>query len=110
VGIADNPPGIALLYGAGLTGVLAIAHRWRSPSKFGYLLAAAIVGFFVTALVHNFAEVGAESLTHLPLLAFLLTAVSIVGFFTAVIVCPAAGLVGLVGWAATVGRKPTQTT
>lgn len=108
VGIADNPPGIVLLYGAGLTGVLAIAHRWRSPDKFGYLLAAAIVGFFVMAIAHNFAEVGAEQVTHLPVLAFLLTAVSVIGFLAAVIVCPAAGVVGLVGWVATLGRKDQQ--
>ncbi len=110
VGIADNLPGITLLYGAGMTGVLAVAHRWRSPDKFVYLLIAAIVGFFVTAVAHNFAEVGAERIAHLPVLAFLLTTVSVTGFFAAVIVCPAAGVVGLVGWMATMGRKPQGTT
>jgi hypothetical protein len=109
VGISDNPPGIVLLYGAGMTAVLTLAHGWRSPEKFGYLLLGSILGFFVMAVIHNFAEVGAERISHLPVLAFLLTVVSVVGFFAAVIVCPAAGVVGFLGWVATVVRKSPST-
>jgi hypothetical protein len=38
VGFSDNPPGIALLYAAGVTLVLAGTHHWRSPRRFGLLL------------------------------------------------------------------------
>jgi hypothetical protein len=110
VGISDNPPGIALLYGAGLTGVLVVTHRWRNPHNFGYLLLTAIVGFFLMVLIHNFAEVGAERISHLPVLALPLTAISVVGFVAAVILCPAAGVVGFLGWIATVGRRSQHTT
>jgi hypothetical protein len=105
VGIADNPPGVALLYGAGLTGVLTVSHRWKTPRKFGFLMLGAVLGFFIMVVVHNFAEVGAETIPHLPVLAFLLSALSIIGFIVAVIICPVAGLVGLFGWMATSGRK-----
>jgi hypothetical protein len=108
VGIADNPPGVALLYLAGLSGVLAVAHRWKTPKKFGFLLLMAVLGFFIMVVVHNFAEVGAEKIPHLPVLAFLLTAVSVIGFLAAVIVCPMAGLVGFFGWMATLRRKAGQ--
>lgn len=101
VGISDNPPGIALLYGSSLTLVLAVAHRWRSPKKFGLLLMGAIIGFVVMVAVHNFAEVGAERVADIPVLPLLLTVISVIGFLTALFICPAAGIVGAVGWVAT---------
>jgi hypothetical protein len=104
VGISDNPPGILLLYGAGLALVLAVTHRWRSPRKFGFLFLGAAVGFFITVAIHNFAEVGAERISNLPLLAYPLSAVSVAGFILAVIVCPAAAAVGALGWITTVVR------
>jgi hypothetical protein len=98
VGIADNPPGIVLLYGAGLTLVLALTHGWRSSKKFGLLFLGAIVSFFVLAAVHNFAEVGAHRIVDIPVIPLVLTVISVVGFIAAVILCPVAGLVGAVGW------------
>jgi hypothetical protein len=105
VGISDNPPGIVLLYGAGLAMVLAVTHGWRNPTRFLYLLLGAVVGFFVLVAVHNFAEVGAERLAHLPVLAYPLAAVSVAGFILALIVCPAAALVGALGWITTGVRR-----
>lgn len=110
VGISDNPPGIALLYGAGLMAVLAVAHRWRQPKHFGVLFVGAIVSFFVMAMIHNFAEVGADRIAHLPNLAIVLSGLSVVGFIAAVIVCPMAGAVGAVGWVATAGRHLRKST
>ena len=97
VGVADNPPGIALLYGGGISLVLAGTHRWRSPKRFGTLLVASAAGFVLNVLVHNFSEVGAEMIAHLPVLAGMLWGISIVTFVLAVIVCPMGGLVGAVG-------------
>ena len=105
VGIADNPPGIILLYGAGVCLVLALAHRWRTPSKFGLLLGGSIVGFFITVMIHNFAEVGADRIAHLPVIALTLSAVSVVGFVLAVIICPAAVAVSLVGLSTSLTTK-----
>ena len=105
VGIADNLPGIALLYCAGFTLVLATTHRWRNPGQFGWLLLVSILGFFIMVVVHNFAEVGADRISHLPALALFLSAVSVIGFVTAVIVCPVAVLVGVLGFVATTDLK-----
>jgi hypothetical protein len=105
VGISDNPPGIALLYGAGLTIALAIAHRWESPQKFGLLFLGSLVGFFIMVVIHNFAEVGADRIANLPALAFLLSAISVIGFIAALVVCPMTGLVGAIGWIATLGKQ-----
>jgi len=104
VGISDNPPGIALLYCAGLSLVLAATHRWRSSRTFGLLLVGAVAGFFVSAVVHNFAEVGAHRIADIPVVPQVLTVISVVGFLAAVIVCPMAGLVGAVGWAVNLRR------
>ena len=108
VGIADNLPGIALLYSAGLALVLAVSHRWKRPDRFGFLFLAAVVGFFVMVVVHNFAEVGADRLSHLPALALLLSAFSVVGFITAVIICPVAGVVGVLGFVTKLDKKRAE--
>ena len=105
VGISDNPPGIILLYCAALALVLAWARGWRQPRRFGVLFGASIVAFFVMAAIHNFAEVGAHRIAHLPVLSGALAAVSGVGFLLAIFVCPMGALVGLVGGLVTAVRK-----
>jgi hypothetical protein len=104
VGISDNPPGIVLLYLAGLALVLAGTHRWKSSRKFGRLFLAALLAFFILAVVHNFTEVGAERIAHIPVLSWPLMAVAVVSFLAAIIVCPMACLVGAVGWIVNLGR------
>lgn len=109
VGVSDNPPGIALLYGAGLTLVLAFSHRWRNPRSFVILLLVSVAGFFLTAVIHNFAEVGAQRIPDLPALAAILSGISVVGFILAVVICPAGCVVGAVGGLVTAfnsGRRP----
>lgn len=108
VGISDNLPGILLLYCAGLTLVLAETHRWRSSKKFGRLFLWALVGFFILVMVHNFTEVGAERIGHIPVLSWPLMVVAVASFLTAIIVCPMACLVGAVGWAAARMRGSKQ--
>lgn len=102
VGVSDNPPGIALLYAAGIALVLAGAHNWRTPRSFGFLLLFSAVGFVLSVLIHNFSEVGAQRIAHLPVLAGLLGGISVITFFLAVIVCPMGGLVGAIGGVITI--------
>jgi len=108
VGISDNLPGIALLYGAGLTLVLAVTHRWKNPRKYGLLLLGGVVGFFVLAAIHNFAEVGADRIAPVPVIPMILSAISVVGFLAALIVCPMACLVGAVGGVVTLKKSPGE--
>ena len=97
IGISDNPLGIGLLYAAGIALVLAGTHRWRDPKRYGLLLVLSVVGFVLNVVIHNFSEVGAERIAHLPVLAGILGGISVVTFMIAVIVCPMGGLVGAVG-------------
>ena len=53
VGISDNPPGLALLYGAAICLILAAVCRWRRPKSFLLLFALSGVGFVVFAVLHN---------------------------------------------------------
>ena len=97
VGVSDNPPGIFLLYGSALAFVLAATYRWKDPKKFGYLLLGSSVGFILLVVIHNFAEVGAERIPHLPVLAFILTAISVIAFLLALFACPWGCVVGILG-------------
>ena len=97
VGVSDNLPGILLLYASALALVLAVTHRWKDPKKFGYLTLGSILGFFIFVIVHNFSEVGAGMISHLPVLAFALTAISVIAFILALFVCPWGCVVGVLG-------------
>ena len=97
VGIEDNLPGALLLFSSGLAMVLAGTHRWKDPRKFGLLFLGCVVGFFIMVVVHNFSEVGAGRISHIPALALVLSTVSVISFMLAVIVCPMGGMVGAIG-------------
>ena len=49
VTIADNPPGIALLYAGIMSLFLAFIHPWKDPRNYGYL--AGICGGIIGAIV-----------------------------------------------------------
>ena len=108
IGVSDNPPGIILLYSAGLTLLLAATHRWRDPRKFWYLLLGSLIGFFLFAAIHNFSEVGAGSIGHLPVLAWVLSAISAIFFLLAVILCPVGVVLGAVGGSITTGMQKAR--
>jgi hypothetical protein len=108
VGVSDNPPGIILLYGAGLTFLLAATHRWRDPRKFWKLFLGCVVGFVLFVAIHNFSEVGAERIAHLTLLAWMLSAISVIFFILAVILCPVGAVLGAVGGVVTSAMRTTE--
>jgi hypothetical protein len=97
VGIADNAPGIALLYLASLAGVLAFVHRWRTVRRFVLLAVASIVGVPVFALLHNVFYALSQSASDIVPLSQALKVLDAVSFLVALIVCPAGILVGVVG-------------
>lgn len=107
-GVSDNPPGIILLYAAGLTLLLSVAHRWRDPRRFWRLLLACVVGFILLVVIHNFSEVGAERIAHLTILAWALSAISVASFLIALIVCPVGAVLGAVGGVVTTALRKTE--
>jgi hypothetical protein len=100
VGVSDHPPGIALAFLAALAAVLAVTHGWRSPQPFVRLVLAALIGFGLLVVLHNVLEPGAGSVRE-GMLAALMQALAVGAFMLAVLIAPAAFLVGVVGTAIT---------
>ena len=97
IGIADNPPGLALVYLAVSAWIVAFAHRWRRVKSFLILLVASLVGFPLSVVLHNgfyaLAEVASDVVGLSQVLAFL----EVVFFLIAIFVCPSGVLIGAVG-------------
>ncbi len=106
VGVNDNPPGIGLAYLAIGALILAVAHRWREPRKFLWLLLVSALALVFFGFVHNLGYAAAESETAAWFKA-IMGAASVTGFVLAVLVCPAGCVIGVVGalWARARGAR-----
>jgi hypothetical protein len=105
VGISDNAPGIALLYGAMICLVLAAVCRWQRPKSFLLLFVVSALGFVVFAVLHNVLY-GLGQLTDLGWLKAILELLHVTAFLIALLVCPAGVVVGFLGWiVAFAGRR-----
>lgn len=112
VGINDNPPGIALLYGALVCLMLAVVFNWRRPKSFLLLCGLSALGFVVFAILHNLLY-GLATMVDLAWLKAIIEVLHVAAFLIAILVCPAGVVVGLVGWTAVVirnRREPELTT
>ena len=97
MGIADNIPGIGVLYvGLGLW-VLAIVWSWNRPLQYGRLLLFSILGFPVFVLLHNFFYALGIIFADYTLLVGLFGATEVVTFLLAILVCPVTAVVGGLG-------------
>jgi hypothetical protein len=103
VGVNDNLPGIALLFGGLICLVLAVVYRWRRPKSFLLLFALSALGFVVFAILHNVFYAIGESVD-IAWVQALMEALSVGAFLIAILLCPAGILVGLVGWIAVLNR------
>lgn len=111
VGISDNPPGIALAFGAATALVLAFVHPWRTAKQFGLFLIASILGFVVFGILHNVFHGVAGEVGSARTLQILLQGLGVAAFLIAVLICPPAIVVGVVGWVAMLirnRRRPTR--
>ncbi len=98
VGIADNLPGIVLLFGAIICWTLAVVRRWSRPKSFLWLALGAAVGFLVFAVLHNVFFGLGKMAADQPFLHGLFEVLHVVSFLLAVIVAPPVLVVGLIGW------------
>lgn len=96
LGISDNPPGLVLVYLGVAAAIVAWVHRWREPRSFLRLFYGAVIAFAVFALLHNLGYAVA-SVTELRWLRGVWEALAAGAFVLAVVVAPAAFVVGLVG-------------
>lgn len=97
VGIADNPPGIVLLYVGVAAFILAFAHRWRRARSFLILLVVSVTGLPVFAVLHNAAYALAEMTNGVIVLRQIFQFLDVSCFLLALIVCPPGVLIGAVG-------------
>ena len=103
VGIDDNLPGIALLYGGLICLVVAVVCRWRRPKSFLLLFALSAVGFVVFAILHNVFHAIGESVD-ISWIQALMEGLHVGAFLIAILLCSAGILVGVVGWIAALIR------
>lgn len=101
VGVSDNPPGIALAYLAATALVLAVAHPWRTAAPYRWLCLGGVLGFVVMAVLHNLLYALGVMSEGLPALRMLFEVLHVAAFLVAILVCPPAFVVGLVGWVVT---------
>jgi membrane-bound ClpP family serine protease len=97
IGIDDNPPGVAALFGGLVCWTLAIVHRWQRPRSFLWLTLSALGCFVLFAVAHNVFYGVAEALADQAILKGLFTVFSVGSFLLAVIVAPPILVVGLIG-------------
>lgn len=97
VGISDNPPGILLAYLAATALVLALVHPWRTSRPFKRLLYGSVLGFVVSAVLHNLISGIASGSAGTGPLARLFEGLAGFFFIVAVLLCPPALLIGAAG-------------
>jgi hypothetical protein len=97
VGVSDNPPGLVLVGLASVAVVAAAVHPWRTPKPFVMLLIGSILGFVVLVVLHNLLEGAAGLLSEGNVLRLLVQGVGVAAFLLAILVLPAAVLVGAGG-------------
>ena len=97
VGIDDNLPGIALLYGGLICWTLAAVYRWRRPKSFFLLFVLSGLGFFVFAVLHNLLYAVGKS-TSIGWIQAVMEGLHVAAFMIALLLCPVGLLVGLIGW------------
>jgi hypothetical protein len=97
IGIADNPPGLLLVYLAVAAGILAFAHHWRRVKCFLILLGASLIGFPLAVVLHNAFYALAEITSDIVVLPHVLGFLEVAFFLLAVLVCPPGILIGALG-------------
>ncbi|MCP5063285.1 MAG: hypothetical protein GY936_12575 [Ignavibacteriae bacterium] len=97
IGISDNPSGIIILYLGIASLILSFIHHWQSTRKFIILLTVIIITFVISAILHNLLEVVAEKYITLSLLKELVSGLGVLFFIVAVLICPPAILISIIG-------------
>ena len=110
IGIADNTPGIAVMY-VGLTLLLlAFIYLWRTSKPYLFLMLVSFVGGIVFAVLHNLFDGLADRVSDLALLPQILEGLGATAFIIAVILCPVGIFAGFFGAVVTYFLKRNQGT
>ncbi len=99
IGIADNLPGLLLLYLGAFGLILAFVHGWRKSKKYMILTISSFVGFFVFAILHNVFEGLGKDLMDIVFVYYIFAGLGVFSFFLALLACPVGFLTGIFGFA-----------
>lgn len=87
--IPDNPPGIILTFISSISFILAFSYNWSRPKSYLFLFLGSLIGFVIFVVLHNFLEYFGKGTFIENLSGFF--------FLTAIFLCPAGILVGIIG-------------
>ena len=104
-GIEDNAPGILCAFIAAVALVLAFVHPWRTAKQYSLLLLGAVLCFVISGVLHNVFHGIAGNMESAQMLQKILEGLGDTAFYLAVLVCPPAVIVGLVGSVTMIIRK-----
>lgn len=97
IGISDNPPGIILLYIGTASLILSFTHHWRSSRKYLIFLGVTIATFVISAILHNVLDGVADQYISIALIKSIVGGLGVVFFLLAVIICPPALVISIIG-------------
>ncbi len=95
LGISANPPGVAFMYLSATLLCASLVHHWQKPRHYGTLFAVAVISFPVLALIHNIFELLNGKIGSIIFINQMFDGISVIGFIGAVVLSPAAALVGM---------------
>jgi len=110
IGVADNPPGILLLYIALVCLAWIWVWNWKSPRNFWTLLGISLVAFPVGVILHNLLYALGTLVIEIPILAGLIEFLHAFFFLVAVMAAGPTALVALIGGIYTSWRGMTGLT
>jgi hypothetical protein len=89
--------GLTLVYVGIGSLVMTVAHRWRRTRPFILLTVVSLIGIPLMSLLHNLFYALAEYNHDVPILGSSVEFLNVACYITALLVCPAAAVVGVVG-------------
>lgn len=96
LGISDNPPGIIFVFAAIMSLLIAFTLNWNTVKKFTFLTIAALVSFIVFVILHNLFYALGEMVGE-GFLSYLISVFGALAFIIAVLICPPAFALGVIG-------------
>ena len=105
-----NRLGVGLLFLSTVLLVVAAVHPCRRPRSFAKLALWSLVGIPVFAILHNVFYAIGEFAKNVPVVPMVFEFLHAAAFVAALMLCPAAVVIGVVGWIVTwwLGRRDTH--
>ena len=111
IGIADNPPGLVVMFVGIILLLFAFIHLWRKSKPYLILMLISFLGGIIFAILHNLFDALAIHWSELTLIPQILEGLAVGSFLIAVLLCPVGIFVGFLGAILTyfLKRNPKRT-